>query len=185
MKKFILLITISTILLSCGGNSNETQTIKVKNLYSIEIPGYFEKASNLNKDASLEYQNIFKDIYIMVIDEPKSEFNDVIEENGMTYLYEPNLSGYAKIVKETFGNSGTMDSIPNLKDRTINGLKAKTFHCTGTVEGEDIYWVSACLEGKDHYYQIVSWTQAGSKEDYKPDMYAMINSFKELNKSKK
>ena len=185
MKKFILLITICTVLLSCGGNSNETQTVKVKNLYAIEIPGYFEKTSGLNEDASLEYKNVFKDIYLIVIDEPKSGFDDVIEENEMTYLYEPNLSGYAKIVKETFENSGTMDNIPDFKDTVINGLNAKTLQCTGTVEGENIYLMSACIEGKNHYYQIVSWTQASNKDDYKKDIDAMINSFKELNKSKK
>ncbi|AXG73540.1 hypothetical protein DVK85_04560 [Flavobacterium arcticum] len=186
MKKHLFITIITAfLLLSCGDSKEEIQTIKIKGLYSIELPEYLTKTTGLDNSASLQYQNTLREVYIMVIDEPKSKLEKAIKENALEDYYTPDLDGYAKLLNEGIETRASLDSVPQLISKKINGLNAKTATFTGNSQGIDIYWSLAFIEGKNNYYQVMIWTLADKKEQYKETMKAMINSFKETNKSKK
>lgn len=174
MKKIIALCLLMS-LFSCE-ESKEVETITVKNKYSIQLPAFLSKSTTLHEDATLQYENIFKELYVIIIEEPKLEFAELAENIGS----EPNLNGYYDIL--TSGLEETIEDVDftDIKDTQINGLKAKTFAITGKVDDIEAYYKMAYVEGKTSFYQIVTWTGKSNKDDFSETMTKMLTSFKEI-----
>jgi len=180
MKKLLFALIGLMFLISCQ-ESDTTELVKVKNQYSVELPSFLIISSELNDDASLQYQNLYKEFYVIVIDETKQELIDVITENGLdTSTFKVDFDMFTSFVKEDFIYSIEIDEIPELKDTTINNLNAKLLELDGSFDGIEIFYDIAYVEGKDSYYQIMVWTLGENKEDYKAKMNKIIASFKEI-----
>jgi len=179
MKKIIVLCLFA-FLLSC--DSNKVETVTVKNKFSLELPSFLSKARDLHNDASLQYQNAFKEFYVVVIDEPKQEFYDVA---NTTTDFTPDLNGYYQILKNSLEESISDTQFTPTKDIQINGLKAKTFSFTGEIDNLPIFYDIAYIEGKETFYQVVIWTLKGSKEKFNEPMDKIISSFKEIGSGRK
>jgi hypothetical protein len=173
MKKIIALC-LFTVLLSC--DSNEVQTVSIKNQYSLELPDFLSKARDLHEDASLQYQNALREFYVVVIDEPKQEFFDIA---STTTDFPADFNGYHQILRSGLEEAIQKIEITQSKDAQINGLKAKMFSLTGEIESIPVYYEVAYVEGKDRFYQIVIWTLKDNQEKYKTQMQQIIKSFKE------
>jgi len=173
MKKIITLV-LFCIFLSC--DSKKTEIVTIKNKYSVELPAFLSKGNNLHEEASLQYQNTFKEFYIIILDESKQEIID-----AAPFLeIEPTLEGYytylTNSMKETIKNPRFND----IKNTRINGMNAKTFSVTGNVDGLDAYYKLAYVEGKETYYQILTWTLLKNQEKNAHEMDKIISSFKEI-----
>jgi len=166
-------------LLSC--TSDKTETITVKNKYSIELPSFLSEAKGLHDMASLQYQNAFKEFYIVIIDEAKEEFATAAK---VTTEYTPDFNGYYQILRGSLEASIKDGVFTDTKDTRINGLKAKTFTLTGKVDEIPVFYDIAYVEGKDRFYQIVIWTIESSKEKFKEPMDKILSSFKEIGSGK-
>lgn len=86
-------------------DEDREQTITVKNRYSVLVPIYMKKLSNLNKNAALQYGDAMKELYLMIIDEPKSEMHKALERNGLKNYYKENLVGYSNFVVDNFNEN--------------------------------------------------------------------------------
>lgn len=72
MKIKITIAVLSLLLLaSCGGEV--TRTVKIGGRYQLKLPTDLTETKGLNDDASLEYQNAFKELYVVAIDESKAD----------------------------------------------------------------------------------------------------------------
>ena len=109
----------------------------------------------------------------------------MIADNELEEYYSLDIDGYANLLTDNMESTITFDSIADLKPQKINGLEARTINFTGMMEGVHIYWKFAFIEGRNNYYQIMTWTLPDRKKTYDETMDAMINSFKEIDKSKK
>lgn len=181
--KILYFLIFCCVLLSC--NEDKGQMVKVKDQYALHLPAYLTKATDLNDDASLEYQNTFKEFYIIVIDEAKTEYENAIKGNGLEDKYTNDLKGYSELIIGGIDPAVTFDSLPDFKDGIINGMKSRTLEVEGVSEGYHVFWKFAFIEGRNHYYQIMTWTQADKRRKHEKDMDAIINSFMETNRSKK
>ncbi len=181
MKKIFALFFIFIVFASCD-KPTTYQTIKIKKQYSVDLPSFLSEAENLNDEASLQYQNLLKEFYVLVIDEPKQAFANAIERQDIN----ADLDGYSDVILKNLRASiqnGVFSEIENIK---IGGLNARTFSVTGTVEGIEIYYEFAQIEGKKQFYQILIWTEPKRLDKHQTEMKKIINSFKELNdRSKK
>lgn len=175
MKKLIVLALFTTFL-SCS-ESKEVETVTIKDKFTVELPDYLSEAKNLHPDASLQYQNALKEFYVVVIDEPKEEFLNIA---ATTTDFSADFNGYHDILRNGLEEEIEKNKITPTKDTQINGLKAKTFTLTGEVDKIPVYYEVAYLEGKDRFYQIVSWTLESSKDKYHEPMQKIIKSFKEI-----
>jgi len=174
----------SFLVLSCV--KEETQSIKIKDQYKIELPKTLSKADNLHEDASLQYQNLFSEFYTIVIDEPISDFNDLVtQDEYLAESYKPNLTGYSNLLKDNLSASIKNGKFSNFEDTKINGMDAKLMNVSGTVDGIDVYYQFGFIKGLEKYYQIVNWTELKRKEDHSVAREKIISSFKELNRTKK
>jgi len=181
IRLFTLIIT-TLFLAAC--NTEEKQTVKVGGRYFIELPGSFKEAKELNEAASLQYQDLGNEFYVIVIDEPKDVLEKALFDNALESTYTPDINGYSKLVIEGIDPSVAIDSVPPFTEGTVGGLKSREISFTGISQGYHIYWKFAFVEGKNRYYQIMLWTMAENRDKREKDMQEIIRSFRETDKSK-
>ena len=184
MKKFLSLLSLLFVLFACKQDTS-SQTITIKKLYSLEIPSFLSAANHLHEDASLQYQNIFKEFYTIVIDEPSKDFDEmIVNEPSLSDYYTPNLEGYSSLIIDNMKvtiEDGTFSEFTQTK---INGNEARTISLSGTVEEIKVFYHLTFIKGRKQYYQIVNWTELKRKEDHLKSMENISTSFKELKKKK-
>lgn len=157
--------------------------VKINNLYSMSLPEYLTVGNDLNDEASLQYQNIYKEVYVIVIDEPKQEFIDVFKELGDYDEAKTPCDNYAKAQMESIeGNMETVTTKSTMRKTKISGCDTRIADVAGTQAGitDAMGFTVAFVEGKENLYMIMTWTFEKDKDKYQEDMDMMINSFKEL-----
>ncbi|MBR9860000.1 hypothetical protein GYB22_04500 [bacterium] len=177
--KIFLILSLFFLFASCQPEEGE-QTVSFENKYSLTIPSFLNKAYDLNEEASLQYQNTWKEFYVVVLDEPKEDFITAIESNYLSELYPNDIKGYSNLLLDFLKESMTITEESDLKEALINGLPARTIQITGTVEGVECFFTMAYIQGLNDYYQIMTWTLAEKKDDYSSRMMKLLHSFKEL-----
>ncbi len=150
--------------------------------YKISIPKHMTVSTELNDDASLQYQDIYKELYVIVIDEPKTDFIKTFSDPELNE-YNDKLTpekNYRMVQMKSMKEKMTMKNEPGIKKQTINGLDAEVVDFTGTVEGveSDIYYKLAFVEGTKNLYMIMTWTLDSDKNKNSEEMDQMIQSFK-------
>jgi|SRR5690606_3070208 len=193
IKRIYLLTGLILLFFSCNIINNNDKSeklledaykeVSINKEYNILLPKYLSKAANLNEDASLQYQNIFREVYIIVIDEPKDEFITLFKELG---LYDESLTpldNYSNFQNQHFSDETreiTYDS--DFSDKTINNLPAKFKKLQAKVTGIDFeisYW-NTYLESDTKMYTIMCWTLSDRQKKYDDTFIKVINSFKVL-----
>ncbi|CAN5892041.1 hypothetical protein BH11BAC7_BH11BAC7_06770 [soil metagenome] len=150
--------------------------------YKISIPKHMSVSKELNDDASLQYQDVYKELYIIVIDEPKTDFIKTFSTSEVNE-YDDKLTpekNYRMVQMKTMKEKMTLRGEPGVKKANLNGLDAEIVDFTGAVEGveSDIYYKLAFVEGTKNLYMIMTWTLASDKEKNSDEMDQMIQSFK-------
>lgn len=137
------------------------------------MPTYMKPCTDIQKDASLQYQNLEKDIYAIVIDEKKVTMQNYdLNFNLDTYYNNISSQGFSESIK-----NGKI-SIPGRQE--INGNKALVSDITGKLEENEVFYKFAVIESPFEFYQILTWTRASHREKMEKDMVKIIESFKEL-----
>lgn len=175
MKKVFALGILFVFLISCNHNTTY-QTVKVKNKFSLELPDFLSEVKTLNAAASLQYQNPLREFYVIVLDEPKSEFPD--QESI-------DLETFKAILRDGLETNLTNPRFSRDRDTVINGLKAKLFSLSDNSDKVDIYYQFAYIESKNNFYQILTWTLENRKDQFSDEMNKIIASFKEIESRKK
>ncbi len=176
----MFLAIILCVSLACTADKSNKK-ITIKNLYSIEVPSGMTKTSTINSDASLQYQNLIKDEYIIVIDEPISEFYNALEGSEVSQ----DLQGYYDIVVANLEMAASELHITDKEDIKINSLPAKLFTATARVENYDVFYKYCVVEGQKNFYQILYWTSSDKKNKRQEAMTATIKTFQEVAKKEK
>lgn len=185
MKKIIVYALLLTTLIQCK-KKEETELIKVKKQYSIEIPKSLTKVEFLHADASLQYQNMENEFYTIVIDEPSVDFeNLILEDADLRATYSPDLAGYTQLLQTNIALTLKEGQFSAIEDIKINGLNAKRIDASGKIDDIAVYYQLTFIKGKETYYQIVSWTELKRKNNHEETMADIVSSFKEISKTKK
>ena len=188
MKKSILLVIttslITTLLLFSCNSSSEPKEIVTNDKFKVQIPGNMTPANNLNKEASMIYAHMRQEIYIMVIEDTFEEIKTAIIENDLEDEYSLGFDLFCELVSnEEEDTFLVIDDRDKLKKTTINGLNARFFEDSRKINGVNIFYKIALIEGKDTYYQVIAWTVASRKDRHNTTLENMIYSFEELNSS--
>ena len=158
-----------------------SQTIEINEDYSLILPDFLSKTDELNLNASLQYQNLDKELFVIVIEEDRQEFTRKILENKVEEVYPPNLKGYTDIVYHSIGETIKISAKTDIEDVEINGLSAKTFTIQGQTQDRiSVYYSFTLVKGKDKYYQIAQWTAKNQKALFEKQMKEIAASFKQL-----
>lgn len=157
---------------------DDFRTITINNNYSLDLPNYLSKGE-LNPDASLQYMHMFKETYVVVIDENLED-----AKSSLRYLegYDAEntiLDNYIEFQKESFRNDSQIISMDKPKLITINGLKAKQFNMVLNFPDldENISYLVTFFQSQERVYMLLSWTLESRTQRYMNTFKTIANSF--------
>lgn len=178
MKNFHFIAAAFVIFLMAGCNPfQRTNWVKMeKDSYTIMLPDYMTPQTDLHEDANLQYANIEKEVYIVVLEEPAIDFETAFADTSLGY--PPTMQGYSDLIYEEFKLN--MDSsLVSISERQIQkegNVERHTFNSVATLDTFDAYYEFGIVRNDSTYYQIIAWTLADRKEQYKDDLAKMVKS---------
>ena len=131
----------------------------------------------LNEEASFEYANIFKETYVIVIDENKQDFINTFKE---LEIYKDSLSpldNYSEYQMDSFKENMEEVEIKKL-NKKIRNYTSNQYEFSGKTEGIHIKYLIGFVEGKENMYMMMSWTLKDRFKKYKNTFQLTQNSFK-------
>ena len=167
-------------------NDDSVQTVVVQNRFSIDVPSFLEPTTRFGEYASVQYWSRALDVSFQVIDEPKQEFVDVIEDLKNEL---PDLKKDATILDKmaTMALINLFDDIDkveigNYQKTMINGLNAIMINAfqKRSFFKDALYGSLAFIEGKDTLYQIIILSGGTSIQKLADKLEQSICSFREL-----
>lgn len=184
-KNLITILMACSVIIACNqsrGSKEHTASsdrkLTSRDDYSLMLPNYLSPTQNLHDEASLQYQNTVKEVYAIVIDEPKATLDSFLVANEMTETYPTNFDGYANMIKDQFVERVEVLEEFDLKPiKTDDGLDIKYFEADTKLDGVNIHYIFGLAAHQEKYYQIVTWTLTDRKDKYGPDMLAIVKSF--------
>jgi hypothetical protein len=180
---FILATTLTSCFLeSLTGARGKTDLIPViiDNEYSLDVPSYMTKTTTLNDVASLQFQNVFKEAYVIVIGEDKQEFMDALVEAERYDSAVSIVGNYADTQVQLISAGVNVTSRKDPKSVRINGLNAKVTEMDAEVEGVKVpvTYFMTFLESQEKLYMIMAWTLQNKKETHRETFEKMARTFK-------
>lgn len=178
MKKTTLLFLVALMITSCQEYSTfkEHKTRKI----SIEIRDDLKETEDLNDEAILQFKNEFKELYLIVLEDPKVDvaqyFPEIINEKNP----KKRIERYADILAENYETNLDLQNHSGYTHKIINGLNAieMTFNAVESENDVTIFYYVTFIETDSHFYQILTWTLFNKKTDALESMKKMVNSFK-------
>jgi hypothetical protein len=150
--------------------------------YKIGIPNHMVSSTELNDEASLQYNDLAEELYIIVIDESKTEFIKTFTDDP-EFPYDDKLTpekNYRMNQMHSLTGRMNLRGTPEIEKATINGLDAEIVSFVGTPSTVDleIYYKLAFIEGTKKLYMVMTWTLADRKATHEAEMNQMLQSFK-------
>lgn len=191
MKKLsIFILLVSLFMFSCKKIIESTESfgkekIKIEELkkinvnkeYSVAVPDYMTEMKSLNDDASFQYANLFKETYIVVLDEDKNEFINVFKEMDIYNDAITPLKNYSSFQLKSFKESIEAININSLESG-IKKLPSEMHEFNGYVDGNNIAYLVSFIEAENKMYMIMSWTMKSRYNKYKETFKMIHNTFK-------
>jgi len=177
MKKIYLFLIILLVFTACDTKPNFRIENSENGFYSIKVADYMEATDKLNNNASMQFQEDYREIYLIVIDEQKSFLDPDYDLKKYFKFAQDN------IIKSNLTDTETTEPV----EKDINGLNA----LQGTVVGKynlgtkekeqivEVFYSFIVLESENRFYQVFTWTLANKRKRYEPLLQEMLESFKE------
>ena len=155
----------------------DLKKIKVNDEYALSVPEYMTEMKSLHEDASFQYANIFKETYIVIIDESKEEFINTFKELEIYNDSLSSLRNYADFQLKSFKESIGAIEIKKLESN-IKKLPSEIHQFNGLVEGIDIAYLVSFVEADKKMYLMMSWTMKSRYSKYKETFKLIHSTFK-------
>lgn len=153
------------------------QTISVDSLYSLDVPKYMKEMGSLHPEASLQYANIYKETYTVVLHENKEDFIEIFKE---LEAYDSRLStieNYVIVQKKMFNESLEGLKIQDYGLININSYPARQVKMLGVVDGIKAQYIVAFIEGTENIFMLMNWTVKDRMQRYENTFEYINNTF--------
>ena len=157
--------------------------VEINDEYELYIPKSMSSTSSLNDEASLQYQNVFKEMYTIIIDEPADTIMNIMKEIG---VYEDSLSqveNYRNVqlnLTLEYIDDMVKESFNSFERGNLNFATAEATMFAKEVEDEIKYYLTF-VEGRDKLYMIMSWTLADLETKNDPYLKKIGETFRLIN----
>src|SRR5579863_6770766 len=143
MTKPCLAVLLSALVLATGlpscKYSKEYQVVNAGNKFTITVPPWMKKQTDLKPGAAFQYANRYRNFYAIGTVADK----DTVKEPFYKIMHD-NIA----VLKKAMQNTVVSDSVSVTIDR-LPGVRAEVF---GKMGGENIYFSEVLLEGNSRYY---------------------------------
>lgn len=165
-------------LYGCGGN--EVKEHVVDGRYAIDLPNNFLLAKGLNEEASLEYESVENDVYVIVIDKLKAAVHQSWQEQVLAGQYTEDLQGFARLVEEGIRANFVDAAILDHVDTIVHEMPAQLMKVKCRFGRVRLTYVTGVYEGREDYYQVMVWTRSSQEEKFLTQMYSILYSLREI-----
>jgi hypothetical protein len=155
----------------------ELKAININEEYTISVPEYMTEMKSLNEEASLGYANLFKETYIIVLDEDKDEFISAFKDVEIYNDSLTPLQNYSDFQLESFKENIVATNLKSLVSK-IKKLPSEMHEFNGDAEGNDIAYLVSFIESDKKMYMIMSWTLKDRYNKYKETFKLTHSTFK-------
>lgn len=170
LKNLFLIVVIVLLPSAIAAQSFSTQ--KGGHCYTLDIPDYMTKTYSLNDIASLQYQNIQREAYTIVIEDEKAH----LESLGIKFVdAEDFLAEFVENYKAGEENR----KLSPAANFNANGNSASQTALEWTEEVGNFYMLITVVESKTHFYKIMSWTLGENQDKLKADFQKIAQSLKD------
>jgi len=189
IRTHIFLFALYASTLSCkdAGNKKESavegtdtyHTVSIDGYYQIDLPKFMTGTTGLNEEASLQYQSLLKECYLIVIDESKKGFEEVYRELEQYDDALSVLQNYRAARLQILSRTTEITQKSEPKSLKINGLDAESIELDAIVNGlaGEISYFLTFVEGEDNVYMIMGWTLKDRKTEHKKTFKTIAESF--------
>lgn len=183
IKKIGTLLLLLVVLAGCSSKTEYTEIVQ-DDIFSISVPTTMQKTRTLNGDATLQLQNVKEELYLIVIKENKNEIDELFKATAIAGEGEDIFEGFSETTLEYL--TSTLEELNpeelKLQSSMQHNLPTKKVDFTARISGLDIYYKFSAFEGKENYYQVLTWTLKEYKAKNEETMNKMLDSFKEVTK---
>jgi uncharacterized RDD family membrane protein YckC len=134
----------------------------------VTVPADWVGHPELHDEASIEVGNGWKELYLIVLRENKSDFV------GM------NLDKYSQITKEILEESLEFPETSEPSEFRINDNDAVQYEIRGISEGLEVVFLHTSVEDGRNYYQVLAWTLNSYFRNRKTLLQEVIQSFQTM-----
>ncbi|MCR9227405.1 MAG: hypothetical protein NXH90_08310 [Flavobacteriaceae bacterium] len=162
-----------------GSKDDDFSTLQINNDYQISIPRFMNGTTGLNEEASLQYQSLLKEAYLIIIDEPKAGFEEVFRDLEQ---YDDKLSvlqNYRDARLQILARTTNITKKSSSISSKMNGLDAESIELDAKVNGvnDEISYFLTFIEGGEQVYMIMAWTLKDKKAEHKKTFKTIAESF--------
>lgn len=187
----LVLPLIIAVFASCGTGlinkgaldlEHDFQTATVEGVYSMKVPNYLSATTDLSEDASLQYENLIQDCYLIVIDENTNDFIEIFQELELLDSTKSALENYTLHQKESISNTMNVTSTSEIRALKINGNTGLMVQIDGGVpEVEtDVTYLLTVIQGKTNIFTLLYWTTQENSENALLHFEQSIRTFQDL-----
>lgn len=170
MKKLNLFSVLLLLPIFCYSQSFERKN--GGHCYSMEIPAYMSRTYELNDVASLQYQSLEKDVYLVVIEDVKEH----LESLGMVFS---NAREFLDFFLEDYNLEASNREIATIIEFESNGYGHAQTTMTWGEEGDKLYMLITTVETSTHFYKILCWTTLANKTLSEADFIRISKTLKD------
>jgi hypothetical protein len=123
----------------------------------------------LKEGAAIQASNLVSDKYIIVLQENKIDF-----QKGIS------LKDYTGLVINLMRKNLTDPSSTPPVDITVNGMKARLFELSGSIDKTNLKYLVATVESKDSFHQLILWSLPSKYDSLKSEYMKIIESYRAL-----
>lgn len=139
--------------------------------YQIQVPAGWKQITNLHEKADLQAADRLREMYIIVLSESKSDFEEMsLDKHSQITI--GNLLGRVTS-SETSGPTALV----------INGNPAVQYVVSGTIDNLKITYLHTTVETAKSFNQILAWTLRSRFDQNRAELQNVIQSFKEVPQS--
>ncbi|EAS19882.1 hypothetical protein BBFL7_02282 [Flavobacteria bacterium BBFL7] len=186
--KTSIILVLLTALSSCLGGSNTPEKLDVEKdfklfeskKFSIKVPDYLTETADLNEDAEMQMQNMFRETYMIVMAESKDDFDFASEILGVGNDSLSYTENYMNMQLESMKEAFSYDVIKDKTTTVINDMPAMIVEAHASMDDLNVAYIITTIESEHDIFYITCWTLTDRREKYFPSFYQSIETIEQL-----
>ena len=140
--------------------------------YTLEVPDYLKRTFDLNDVATLQYKNILKDVYLIVIE-------DEIKELESLEIDFPSTTDFLLYFVKGYNMEAENRKQSDVVEFENDGNKFSQVELTFEDEAGEYFMLITAVQTKTHFYKIMNWTKLVEKDIYYADFKRTAKSLQD------
>lgn len=164
-----LMLLCAAIPVLFAGCETPRQYALTPDLFSLELPGYLDRVSDLHSRASIQFENARREVYVIALHSKRGQEDG--PRNLAQFLDQEAAAYEENLISRTFTESklDPTAQFPLLQREAEGKLRRNNY---------EVWQLFSATETGENYVFIASWTLQENRERYEADLRAIARSLR-------